>query len=123
MASDALAQILVRKGAYDEAESEALRSLKISEQLNGKENVDYISAHVTLAEVYGSKGEYKLAETTSRAALNSAVEMLGMEHLTTSRAYLILGQILDTDNRMDDAEIFFLRAISCLLYTSPSPRD
>ena len=104
-----------------------------------------VEAHLLAAEVYLSRNQAELAMEMCLKAIEldpknaRALNLMGLAHLQRGRlaqaeakfkeamradpkevqSYLNLGGLYERTGRVDEAE----RVYSCLLYTSPSPRD
>jgi len=107
-----IAEYLLSRGRYNEAEMLVVRVLANREKLLGSENIGTLRPAETLATIYREQGRFTQAETLYSRILASREKLLGPEHPETMSTVNHLATVYDSLGQYKEAETLFSRALA-----------
>lgn len=111
IAADALAGVLLYRGASEEAEQLETNALRIRERLLGTGSPEAIPSYRNLARIYQRQGRYDEAESFFLRALMLQRQTIGEEHLDTIETTANLAQSYAERGRNEQALPLYERAL------------
>ena len=106
-----LAQVLIGKAEFAEAEALLRRALAIDEERHGPEHPRVATDLNNLAELLRETHRLEEAEPLLRRAIEIAEKCSGPDHPSISASLNNLGLLLEDTNRIEEAEVMMRRAL------------
>ena len=102
---------LYKRGRYEEAEAQLLRSLTIDTEVYGADHPEVATALNNLAEIYKSQGRYEEAGQLIRQALAIREQALGPMHIDTAQSLNNLATLYSYQGNYEEEEPLLQQAL------------
>ncbi|PIY07790.1 MAG: hypothetical protein COZ18_15545 [Flexibacter sp. CG_4_10_14_3_um_filter_32_15] len=102
------------KGEYEKVENFWMKEKQITEQLYGKENLNYGKLCNNLAALYKTKGQYEKAEALYLEARHTIKKLAGKQHSDYASSCNSLATLYDIQGKHKQAEVLYKEAMEVI---------